>query len=132
MEAKTYYILIVDDEAKFANALKLLLKQKGLEVSAVHNAQEALDFIGKNSVDLVLTDVIMPGMNGIDLTKKLNQDFPETKIVVFSGGGDSGEMVAKILTDAALDEGALQSLTKPFSREDLLERINKALGTSYA
>jgi CheY-like chemotaxis protein len=89
-------ILVVDDQPDAARALSRLLKFRGHEVRAVEDGAEALAFVETHKTDLVVLDVMMPGMDGISVLKSIrkNPELDDTKVIMFSAG-DNQETVRK-------------------------------------
>lgn len=113
-------ILIVDDEAQITRVLRATLQSHGYEVVLAANGVEALEAFLQNSPDLVLTDLSMPQMDGVELTREIRQR-ASTPIIVVSVRNQE-EMKVK-----ALDEGADDYITKPFSVQELLARVRVQL-----
>ena len=109
-------ILVVDDEFQITRVLRTSLQWSGHEVHVAHDAAAALDLYLKNQPELVITDLSMPGMDGIELTREIRSR-AQTPVIVLSVRNQDG---AKI---AALDEGADDYVTKPFSIQELLARV---------
>jgi CheY-like chemotaxis protein len=131
-------ILIVDDERDVRDSVKCVLDDAGYVVLTADNAAEALDQLGRTPMDLVITDIIMPKMNGVQAIQSIRKAFPQVRIVAISGGGNfgvSGYQPTAIATNAYLrsaeEAGAHLVLTKPFEAEDLLEAIEKLLGVGH-
>lgn len=82
-------ILVIDDDEMIRYVITLMLESDGFEVNEAGNGKEAMDYIKKQSFDLVITDIEMPEMNGFEIINKLHKDFPNVKIVVISGAGFS-------------------------------------------
>ncbi len=102
-------ILIVDDDKSVSNFLERFLKQKGyLSVQSVNTGQEALDIIKKEDIRLVLLDIKLPGMNGIDVLRKIKEMEKDTVIIMITGFPE--EDTAK----EALQLGAYDYIMKPF------------------
>lgn len=113
-------ILIVDDDVQIREALQLLLKRQDHQVFVATNGEEALKIFRDEPADLVITDIIMPGKEGLETILELRERFPGVKIIAISGGGRVGPgNYLKI----AMEMGADQVLVKPFKSEDLLEAI---------
>ena len=127
-------ILVIDDEEDIRNVLKTVLERAGYEVDVAANANEGLDLLRANRPDLVITDIIMPGKDGVETVYDIRMEFPNTKIIVISGGGNVAPMEyepSAIATTAYLASaaaaGADISLTKPFERDELLNAIKGLL-----
>lgn len=126
-------ILLIDDEEDIRDSVTKTLSRAGYSIDAVTSAEDALTYSKENSVDLVITDLIMPEINGVELIRKLREDHPAVKIIAISGGGNFGPLAYQpdaITTtaylEAAADAGADSVLTKPFQRDDLIAQV-KAL-----
>ena len=117
-------ILLVEDDHAFADMLEKTLAHAGYSVVRAGNGVEALSFYEAQRPSLVLTDLIMPDMEGIELVVKLRRRDPDAKIVAMSGGGLNS--TAAYLSAARL-LGATHTLSKPFSDEELFAAIRDAL-----
>jgi len=113
-------ILIVDDERQITRVLRTALQSSGYEVSVANNGLEAFDLFKSTSPDLIITDLAMPEMGGIELTRAVRR-IAETPIIVLSVREQETMKVA------ALDEGADDYVTKPFSMPELLARVRANL-----
>jgi len=109
-------ILVVDDEPQITRVLRTSLQGNGHEVQVAHDGAAALELYLKRQPDIVITDLSMPGMDGIELTREIRSRAQTPVIVLSVRNQDS----AKI---AALDEGADDYITKPFSIQELLARV---------
>jgi two-component system KDP operon response regulator KdpE len=109
-------ILIVDDEPQITRVLRTSLQSNGHDVAVAHDGASALDLFLKVQPDLVITDLSMPGMDGIELTRAIRER-SEVPIIVLSVRNQDAAKVA------ALDEGADDYITKPFSIQELLARV---------
>lgn len=79
-------LLLVDDEADGAEFAAVLLRSHGLQVIVVHSASEALEILGKQAdIDIVLSDIMMPGMTGLQLAESIRAMYPSIKVVLMSG-----------------------------------------------
>lgn len=120
-------ILVIDDDDNYRKALYRILKREGHEVQSAINGSEGIDLYRKNPTDLVITDILMPGKDGVATIQELQKNFPEVKIIAISGGGmvNTGEGylgAAKFITHIR------HVLTKPFSNEDLLRMVKELVG----
>lgn len=117
-------ILIVDDEQSLRELLEEILQTHGYNVISVENGEKALQALKKHQVDLIISDVIMPGMDGYQLSKIVREEYPEIRIQLVSGYSDDRHIRS--------DEYNLHSslLTKPFDRQQLLFRVSELLGIS--
>jgi two-component system NtrC family response regulator len=114
-------ILVVDDEPNYLVVLSELLQEEGFEVLTAQSGDEGLRIAGENDLDMVITDMRMPGMDGFQLLQELkiyNKALPVIMITAF------GEVEKAV---AAMQAGAYSYLTKPFNNEELIVNINKAV-----
>jgi two-component system KDP operon response regulator KdpE len=113
-------ILVVDDEVQITRVLRAALQSNGYEVATARDGLEAMTLYLEKPPDLVITDLTMPEMNGVELTREIRQHGSTPIIVVSVRDQES----AKI---QALDEGADDYITKPFSIQELLARVRVQL-----
>jgi|SRR5210317_1186476 two-component system cell cycle response regulator CpdR len=130
-------ILIVDDEEDVRIALKQVLERAGYEVSVAATGNEGLDVMKREGADLVITDVIMPGVDGIVTAKQIREKYRDTRIIVISGGGrtapdpyEPDAISTRSYLASASKAGADQTLTKPFDRDELLRAVQDLLDES--
>ncbi|MFH1766098.1 MAG: response regulator [Gemmatimonadota bacterium] len=116
-------ILIVDDEEMDRVLLSEILHQAGHEPRFAPNGQAALKIWKASDIDLVITDIVMPELNGLELLEALREEDPWVRVIAISG------ITAKKLNEAAR-AGALAILTKPIDPRELLLEINRALSES--
>jgi two-component system, OmpR family, KDP operon response regulator KdpE len=109
-------VLVVDDEPQIVRALRINLRARAYEVSTAASGAEALDVAAKHPPDLVLLDLGLPGLDGLDVIKGL-RGWTSVPIIVLSGRADSTDKVE------ALDAGADDYVTKPFGMAELLARM---------
>jgi DNA-binding NtrC family response regulator len=114
-------VLIVDDEANVRKVLTALLEQAGYRTSPAASGEEALDLVRAQDPDLVLTDLRMPGMDGLELLRTLREEFPEIPVVLLTAHGTVEAAVE------AMKRGAHDFLTKPFDKEQVVQVLAKAL-----
>jgi two-component system, OmpR family, KDP operon response regulator KdpE len=109
-------ILIVDDEPQITRVLRTSLQSNGHEVTVAQDGASALEKFMKSQPELVITDLAMPGMDGIELTRAIRERAQVPVIVLSVRANDASKV-------AALDEGADDYITKPFSIQELLARV---------
>ena len=114
------HILVVDDERQITRMLRTSLQSSGYTVSIANNGLEAYSQFEANQPDLVITDLAMPEMNGLELTQSIRRVATTPIIVLSVRDGDTMKV-------KALDEGADDYLTKPFSMPELLARVRAQL-----
>jgi CheY-like chemotaxis protein len=117
-------ILIIDDEAGVLRVLRKILESAGHSVTEAPDGEVALRQFEGKPADLVITDIFMPGMDGIELLVHIRKTFPDARVLAMSGGGLLSRDQA--LSDASL-LGADQILQKPFSSAEVLEAVNRTL-----
>jgi len=114
-------ILIVDDEKNYPFILGAVLEEEGFETLAANSGQEALEIIENSDVDLVLTDMKMPVMDGIDLLERIKDLDPDLPVIMMTAHGTVDKAVE------AMQKGAYSYILKPFDNERMILFVNKAL-----
>ncbi len=118
--SKSLKILIVDDNTEFCRNVVDIVELKGYQAAVAHDGQQAIELVKQENFDLVLMDIKMPMMNGVDTFKKIkeiNSDIPVIMVTAFA--------VEELIREA-LREGAFGVVRKPFDFDDLFERIERA------
>jgi two-component system OmpR family response regulator len=115
------YILIVEDEEKIARVLEIELESEGYRVAKAGNGLDALEVYRAGGIDLILLDVMLPGMSGIELLRKIRVNDSQISIILLTARGSIEDKVS------GLDLGANDYITKPFVIEELLARVRAAL-----
>jgi DNA-binding response OmpR family regulator len=119
-------ILVIEDEASVRHGLVRVLTNAGYEVVDTANGSDGLRLWRDGGVDLVLTDILMPDTNGIEVILELQRSAPDLPVIAMSAGERLRDFA--LLSDAEV-LGAVSLLRKPFSRDELLARISAALGS---
>jgi CheY-like chemotaxis protein len=114
-------VLIVDDDATFRTTIGRDLADQGFVVSLAQNAAEAADILAAEAVDILLTDLRMPGADGIDLLDRVRTLSPRTRAILMSGFASARDY------QRALECGAVRVLCKPFTSAELLQAIRQAI-----
>lgn len=114
------HILVVEDEEKLARFVELELLHEGYKVSKVFNGREAYELAVSQNFDLILLDVMLPGLNGLEVLRRISMENP-TPVILLTARDAVMDKVA------GLDAGAVDYITKPFAIEELLARIRVAL-----
>jgi CheY-like chemotaxis protein len=121
-------ILVIDDDQAVRTAISLVLEREGFEVEIVGDGRAGVAAMAKAGFDIVIVDLFMPGMDGLETIKAFNQTAPSVPIIAMSG------ILARQAPDAAPDFlrmattfGAVHSLHKPFRPNDLLQAVEKCL-----
>jgi len=119
-------ILVMDDDFQFRQVLKLRLEEAGYKVHDAGDGINGMRLLSAEPIGLVITDIIMPGKEGIEPIREIRHDYPDVKIIAISGGGRiNGECYLR----TAKRLGADRTFTKPFKREELLAAIQELLDT---
>ena len=131
-------ILVIDDEVDVRDGMKRVLDRAGFSVRIIDNATDALLELEREPADVVITDIIMPKLNGVDAISRIVQEFPSVRIVAISGGGNfdpSSYEPAAITTTAYLaaakKAGAHLILTKPFESAELIDAVRRVIGAGH-
>lgn len=114
-------VLLVEDEENLHDALKLNLELEGYEITSAYDGHEALKKIEEEYFDLIIMDVMLPGVDGISVTEHIRLQNNEVPILILSAKNTSADRVA------GLKKGADDYLTKPFNLEELLLRVHKLI-----
>lgn len=120
-------ILVIDDEEVLREVFQSVLEHLGHEVFTEASGRRVLERCRELGLDLVITDLVMPDVEGLETIMSLRQSFPELRIIAMSGGSRGG--VGDAL-DTAIRLGAALSLQKPFSLEELQAAVDQVLGGS--
>ena len=120
-ETRVPTILVVDDEVALRDAIAFDFKRKGFQVLVAASGSEAFKIIQTREVDVVLSDVRMPGGDGMELLKNIKSLNPETPVVMFITG------FADMTLEEAYDEGAVAVFSKPFDRKELHSTVQKSV-----
>lgn len=110
-------LLLAEDEKELSNALTVILKHNNFSVDAVYNGLDALDYISLGKYDGVILDIMMPGLDGISVLKKVRATGNSVPILLLTAKGEIDDRVL------GLDSGADDYLPKPFSTKELLARV---------
>lgn len=127
-------ILVVDDDVEVGEVIRRVLERGGFGVRVVNSATAALAAVTESEPDVVVTDVIMPRQNGVDLIRSLHAQSPRIRIVAISGGGSFGPssyrpeaISTHAYLAAARAAGAGEVLSKPFDMDELLTAVRRLL-----
>ena len=114
-------LLVVDDEASVREALALVLDLSGFEVTTAVDGREAIRTLGTDSPDAVILDVLMPGLDGLEVCRRMRATGNRTPVLMLTARTEVSERVA------GLEAGADDYLAKPFAREELIARLRALL-----
>lgn len=116
-------ILVVDDNLDALKLIELCLISQGYEVTCASGGRQALGLIANESFDLVLTDLLMPDVDGVEVLAALREHQPDAHVIVMSGGGQF--LRGRDLLKLGLKLGADTELPKPFSAQQLLDVVSR-------
>ena len=132
-------VLVIDDELDVREAIERVLTRAGYTVRTAADAADALAELRRCRADVVITDIIMPKINGVEGIECIRKEFPAVRIIAISGGGNFGitayqphAITTSAYLAAAERAGAHLVLTKPFESVDLLHSLEQVLGVGHA
>lgn len=117
-------ILVIDDDDMLRDMLMKLLSNAGYEVVSAENGIEALKLHEQNPADLIITDIIMPDMDGIEVVREFRKTSPATKIIAMSGGGRINPDQYLAIVQRL---GAQRTFAKPFKSSEMLAAVSQLL-----
>jgi CheY-like chemotaxis protein len=124
-------VLIIDDEEDIRDALRRVLERAGYRVRAAEDGADGLTQMQQRAADIIITDIIMPKLNGVETIAAMRERFPGARIIAISGGGNYGAsdyqpnaITTSAYLAAANKAGAHIILTKPFDSADLLKAVS--------
>ena len=120
MSAKKTRILVVDDDVRMLRVMRRVVELEGYDVQKSADGQSALNFLDENTPDLILLDIMMPGMDGLTVCKRI-REFSPVPIIMVTAMDDDEEKVL------GLDAGADDYIAKPFSSKELAARVRATL-----
>lgn len=117
------HLLFVDDERLLHNVFTRLFTRHGMQVTTCLNALQAIEELKNSDIDLVVTDFMMPDMDGIELLAHIRQEYPHMKVIMITAHGSVQHAVR------TMKSGAIDYIPKPFSTTELLERVQACLNS---
>jgi DNA-binding response OmpR family regulator len=117
-------VLLVDDEEDFASTLAERLRLRGFQVETAYDGEQALQAIENSPPELVVLDVMMPGMRGMEVLQRLKVSHPHMVVILLTGHGSTRDGIE------GMKQGAFDYLMKPVKIEDLIEKMREALNSS--
>jgi DNA-binding NtrC family response regulator len=117
-------ILVIDDDEQVREVLKLMLEHEGYDVITAENGIKGVDLYKDKGSDLVITDILMPGMGGVQTIMELRLISPEVKVIAISGGDQiAPEYYLRVIKNL----GTLHEMKKPIIREELIQAVKTLL-----
>ena len=113
-------LLLVDDEERFLTTTKILLEKRGLNTFTATNGLDALNFMDTHRFDVVILDVKMPGLDGIEVLREIKKKHPLVEVIMLTGHATIESAIE------GLKLGAFEYITKPCDMLDLVEKVNEA------
>lgn len=121
-------VLIVDDEEQVLDMLGQMLSREGFEVSRARNGKEAIEIVRKQQPHLIVTDLLMPEMEGIELIRQLRKSAPAIKIIAISGGSRFIDAYDQLRVARLL--GADFCFSKPIERREFVDAVRQLISSS--
>jgi DNA-binding response OmpR family regulator len=119
-----FRILIIEDDTEVRDLLSILLSRAGYEISVASDGIEGIHAYRTDPADLIITDLVMPGKEGLETIVDLRREFPDLKIIAISGGGLDGQ--SNYLNAARLC-GATMTFRKPFKNQEIVDAVDGLL-----
>ena len=117
-------VLIVDDQKNYPLILSAILEEEGFETFTANSGREALEILANTDIDLVLTDMKMPSMDGIQLLERIKEKDQDLPVIMMTAHGTVDKAVE------AMQKGAYSYILKPFDNDQLIVYVNKAVSMS--
>ena len=119
-------IIVIDDQEYIRRVVRRALEREGHQVLDASDGEMGLQMLARHGADVVITDIFMPGLDGILTLRRIRKEVPGVKVIVMSGGDSSGRL--DLRKDAEM-LGAVKSLPKPFDASELVEIVRSVLGS---
>lgn len=119
---RTIRMLLVDDETEFLTLVRKRMARRNVEVTTAENGTEALRLLNEQVFDVVVLDVRMPGMDGIETLRRIKAQLPETEVVLLTGHADAQSAYT------GMQLGAFDYMIKPVAFDELYAKIQDAAG----
>jgi DNA-binding response OmpR family regulator len=130
-------ILLIDDEIDVRDSVEKVLCREGYEVSTAENVEQGLKLLDEQHIEVLITDVIMPGIDGVKAIRLVREKNPNIRIIAISGGGNFGPksyqpqaITTTAYLQAATEAGADWVLTKPFDRSEIVDAVRRLVTPS--
>ena len=117
-------VLVIDDQEPIRRIVRRALEQDGHEVFDASEGEMGMQMLARHSADVVISDIFMPGQDGILTLRQIRKQFPAVKVIVISGGDSTGML--DLRRDAEL-LGAVKTLQKPFTAREIVDLVKSVL-----
>lgn len=121
----TMHLLLVDDEELFLETTSVLLNKRGIDTATATNGVDALRMLESRRVDVVILDVKMPGLDGVEVLRRIKKKYPLVEVIMLTGYGTVESAVE------GLKLGAFDYVTKPLSIDTMLEKVQNAYNKKH-
>ncbi len=121
MDTKDWNVLLVDDEVEFITTLAERLELRGIMARVTHDGQSALKAVAENEPGVMVLDMMMPGMKGLDVLQRVREEHPAVQVILLTGQGKTRDGIE------GMRHGAFAYLMKPLDLEDLMQTMNEAV-----
>lgn len=118
-------VIVIDDQEPIRRLIRRALEARGYDVLETGDGSAGLALVAQGAADLVITDIFMPGQDGIVTLRRIRKEFPGVKVIAISGGDATGMLDMR--RDAEL-LGAVRSLQKPFTAKEIVREVDEVLG----
>jgi DNA-binding response OmpR family regulator len=118
-------VLVIDDDEQIREMIRVILEDSGYAVYLTSDGDEVTNIYKDNPVDLIITDIIMPERDGLEIINQFRKEHPNVKIIAISGGG---KIKAENYLVAAENLGAVKTLSKPFDIMELVDIVKSLIG----
>jgi DNA-binding response OmpR family regulator len=122
---ENWRVLLVDDEQEFISTLAERLALRGIQASTASDGDEALRLIEADPPEVVVLDLMMPGIGGVEVLQRIKQSHPSVQVILLTGHGSTRDGIE------GMRLGAFDYLMKPLSIEELIEKLRKAVGAEH-
>ena len=117
-------LLVIDDQEPIRRIVRRALEHEGHQIMDASDGEMGMQILAQHGADVVITDIFMPGMDGIQTLREIRKRFPAIKVIAMSGGDSSG--LLDLREDAEL-LGAVKSVQKPFTAREIVDVVRTAL-----
>lgn len=121
MNTRAWNILLVDDEVEFASTLAERLELRGINARVAYDGEAALKAVAENEPQVMVLDVMMPGIKGLDVLQRVREEHPRVRVILLTGQGKTRDGIE------GMRHGAFAYMMKPLDLDDLIRTLNEAL-----